>query len=261
MFCLCILTALRMLLACDIGNSNIVYGIHDGDRWLHTWRLDSHSGIDPLSREIKDNIEPVGSDITTVIVSSVVPELTEPIRNVLSDSIPANPILIGPELYSRLPVNVTNPEEIGSDLVCNSVAAFDKVKDAVIVVDFGTALTFTLVDEKGEIKGVSIAPGIRTAAAALTGKASKLPEIPLELPEKVIGTNTIQAMQAGLLWGYTGMVDFMVSRFREESGSQPKVIATGGLSMILEPLHDIFDHMDQNLTLEGMRLIFEYNQR
>ena len=150
-----------------------------------------------------------------------------------------------------------NPYEIGTDLLANAVAAKELHGGDTIVVDFGTALTFTVVDKDGLILGVNIAPGLKTAIKALVGQTAQLPEVPLELPESVLGKNTIHAIQNGVLWGYISMVEGMLDRIQKELGREVKVVATGGLSSILTPLHDRFDKVDRHLTLEGLRIIHQ----
>ncbi len=144
---------------------------------------------------------------------------------------------------------------MGTDLMCNVMSAYAKFKEACLIIDFGTALTFTVVSEGGAVLGVSIAPGLKTAIKALSGNTSKLPEVPLVLPESAIGKDTVHAIQAGILYGYTGLVEGMIQRIKAELSEELKVIATGGLSSILQPLASSFDLVDENLTVEGIRLI------
>ena len=150
-----------------------------------------------------------------------------------------------------------SPHEIGTDLIANATAAHLLHPGDCMVIDFGTALTFTVIEASGDIKGVNIAPGLKTAIRALVGNTAQLPEVPLELPDSAIGKNTVHAIQSGVLWGYVGMVEGMVSRIKAEVGQDLKVVATGGLSSILHPLHDLFDTVDPKLTLEGLRLIHQ----
>jgi type III pantothenate kinase len=168
-----------------------------------------------------------------------------------------NPLIVGPDLYSQLKIDVNNPREIGSDLVANAVAAFEKSGGNCIVVDFGTALTFTTISKQGKILGVAIAPGLKTALNTLSEGTAKLPEVPLQVPKSVLGQNTIHAMQAGTLIGFSGLVQTLISRIKQEVNSDCRVIATGGLASILDPDHSQFDQVEPNLTLEGLRLIQE----
>ena len=145
-----------------------------------------------------------------------------------------------------------NPHELGSDLAANAVGAYAHFKSALIVVDFGTALTFTSVDNRGKMLGVAIAPGVKTAMKSLSANTAKLPEIPLEIPAHTIGSNTIEAMQAGIMKGYVGLVKHMINETKNEIGGEVKVVATGGLSFIFQPLHETFDLIDPKLTLNGL---------
>lgn len=169
------------------------------------------------------------------------------------------PYLIQAKSYAKLPIRTHRPNEIGSDLMCNVMAAYTLYQEPVIVVDFGTALTFTAVDSSGEILGVNIVPGLQTAIKSLFTNTSKLPEVELKLPESVLGKDTIHAIQAGVLYGYTGLVKGMLDAIQAETGLSFKVVATGGLSSILTTLEGTFDAVDRNLTLDGLRLITEAN--
>jgi type III pantothenate kinase len=162
-----------------------------------------------------------------------------------------------PKLYETLDIQVIVPDEIGSDLVANAVYAHENYKSNVLIVDFGTALTFTLVNATGKMEGVSIAPGLKTAVKSLFSQTAQLPEVPLEMPEFNLGTDTVSAIQAGILWGYVGMVKEMISRVKEDKKGDLKVVATGGLSSILTPLASYFDEVNKLITLEGLRLIAE----
>jgi type III pantothenate kinase len=251
-----------MLLAVDAGNTNIVFGIHDGSEWIHEWRFETVPIRNQIEYEmfLRLNFLEVGLDleaVDTVIVSSVVPQL----NTILNDFAPSlfniEPIFVGPKIYDRLPIKTNNPHKIGTDLIANAMAGYSLFEGNVIVVDFGTALTFTVVNENGKIEGVNIAPGLKTAINALVGNTAQLPEVPLELPESAIGKNTVHAIQAGVLWGYVSMVEGMLKRIKKEFGKPVKVVATGGLSSILHPLHEQFDDVSRKLTLEGLRCIAE----
>jgi type III pantothenate kinase len=199
------------------------------------------------------------SQIERIGFSSVVPEINGIIEQFCESFFGQKPYLIQPESFSVLPVKALRPTEIGSDLMCNVMAAFSRFRGPVIVVDFGTALTFTVVDQKGEIMGVTIVPGLQTAIKSLFMNTSKLPEVELKLPESVLGKNTIHAIQSGVLYGYTGLVKGMLEAIRNETELKFTVVATGGLSSILTSLEGVFDEVDRNLTLEGLRLITESN--
>lgn len=250
-----------MIIAIDIGNTDVVVGFYD-EGWKHTFRVPSNLEMEAAEYEkrlriflLEERIELFG--IEEVIVSSVVPDLTPVILEVFNQFKNGQITLVDGQLLKNLSLGKINPYELGSDLAANAVGAFDRFKQEVIVVDFGTALTFTSVSEKGEILGVSIAPGVRTAMKSLSSNTARLPEIPLEIPPKVLGNNTVEAMQAGIMQGYVGLVRHMVGQVKEEMGGAPKVIATGGLSFIFKPLHDLFDEMDVNLTLDGLKVILK----
>lgn len=255
-----------MFLAIDAGNSNVVFALFDpkNGKWTNQFRLETQTPklISQLGKKVplyflEHGLSP--AEISQIGFSSVVPEVNSVITQFCEGFFGQAPYLINPESYKKLPVKPVRPNEIGSDLMCNVMAAYSRVKGPVIVVDFGTALTFTTVDEKGKIMGVSIVPGLHTAIKALFMNTSKLPEVELKLPESVLGKNTIHAIQSGVLYGYTGLVKGMLEAIRKETGLEFTVLATGGLSSILTNVQDEFDEVDRNLTLEGLRLITEAN--
>jgi len=249
-----------MLLAIDAGNTNIVFGIHDGTAWTHEWRYNTVPVKNQIDYEMFLRMNFLENDlrlsqVSRVIISSVVPQLNDILANFWSAIIDAEHVFVGPRYYDQLPISTVSPHEIGTDLIANATAAHILHPGDCMVVDFGTALTFTVIEASGNIRGVSIAPGLKTAIRALVGNTAQLPEVPLELPDSAIGKNTVHAIQSGVLWGYVGMVEGMVKRIREELDQDLKVVATGGLSSILHPLHELFDDVNPKLTLEGLRLI------
>lgn len=251
-----------MLLAIDAGNTNIVFGLHNGSEWIHEWRFNTLpiKGAMAYAKFLRLNFLEADlsfQDVDGIVISSVVPQLYDVLSTFTRNLIDQEPLFVGPSIYDQLPITTQNPHEIGTDLVSNAVAAKALHGGQTIIVDFGTALTFTIVDGDGNIKGVSIAPGLKTAITALVGQTAQLPEVPLELPDSVIGTNTTMAIQNGVLWGYVSMVEGMLDKIEKELGATYKVVATGGLSSILHPLHDRFDVVDRHLTLEGLRVIHE----
>ena len=252
-----------MLLATDIGNSDIVLGISGNDCWLHTWRIPTLPDLPEtayLSRIsdlfLENSLK--ATDVEQVILSSVVPGLTEKIRNVLTVFLGKAPVVMAPELYQRLPLILNNPYEIGSDLVANALAAFTRYRQPCLIVDFGTALTFTAVSGNGHVLGVAIAPGLKTAIKSLSQNTARLFEVPLEMPPSPLGNNTVTAIQAGILMGYEGMVRFMITRILQEMKADGKVVATGGLSAVITPLQDVFDVIDPHLTLDGLKIAASY---
>lgn len=255
-----------MFLAIDAGNSNVVFALFDqkSGKWTNQFRLETKTPklISQLGKKVpvyflEHGILP--SQIEKIGFSSVVPEINSIIEKFCSSFFGLSPYLISPKSYSNLPVKSLRPNEIGTDLMCNVVAAFSRHSGPVIIVDFGTALTFTAVDSKGEILGVNIVPGLKTAIKALFMNTSKLPEVDLKLPESALGKNTIHAIQAGILYGYTGLVKGMIETIEAETKLEYTIVATGGLAAILTPLEKTFDEVDRNLTLEGLRLITEAN--
>ncbi len=247
-----------MILAVDIGNTDIVFGVKKSD-W-RTFRIPTKAGknLRELDRQIASSLKEIGGyRIDKIVVSSVVPTLTQELISSLESQTKIIPFLISKSLYDQLPITVENKNEIGTDLVCNSLATYNLFKSDCMVIDFGTALTFTVILD-AKIVGVNIAPGIKTALNALTKNAAQLHDIPLELPASVIGTNTKTALQSGILWGYVGLVEKMIERIEKETGKSLKIAATGGLAHVLEPLKDKFDVVDRNLTLEGILLLSKY---
>ncbi|MEP2669888.1 MAG: type III pantothenate kinase [Cyclobacteriaceae bacterium] len=251
-----------MLLALDTGNSDITIGLWDGKTWLHIWRIPTKPNQPELFYGIKlrdyffeANVEV--AKIETIVLSSVVPGLTDKLRGVIEVLLGKKPVILGPSIYESLSIEVLNPYEIGSDLVANAVAAYDHYKNACIVVDFGTALTFTTLSSTGKILGVSITPGLKTAIKSLTQNTAKLFDVPLQMPPSALGTSTITAIQSGILFGYNGLVQSMVNEIRSELKANCPAIATGGLSGVITPLHDFFDRVEPNLTLNGLRIVGE----
>jgi len=249
-----------MFLATDIGNSNIVIAIHDGESWTHKYRYETkdyqpaiyyETGLRDLFLEW--NINP--SEITHAAVSSVVPEVTDRIMEALTQNIRFMPTLLGPELFLKLDMRIPKLYEIGSDLVSNAVAVRSKYQRNCVVVDFGTALTFTIYDHEVGINGVTIAPGLKTIISTLSGNTSQLPEIDIELPQSAIGTSTSEAIKAGVLFGFMGLVKEILLRIKSELDDSYIIVATGGLSTAINELASEFDHIDKDLTLDGIRLI------
>ncbi len=256
-----------MFLAIDAGNSNVVFALFDEktQKWTNQFRLETKTErlISQLSKKVplyflEHDIHP--KDIKLIGFSSVVPEIQETIQQFCESFFGRKAYVISAKSYKKLPVVARRPNEIGTDLMCNVMAAWEKFHQPFIVVDFGTALTFTVVDEKGQVLGVNIVPGLQTAIKALFMNTSKLPEVSLEFPESAIGQDTIHAIQAGILHGYTGLVKGMLQTIRNEKPLPFKIIATGGLSAILTTLRDEFEEIDRYLTLDGIRLITQINQ-
>ncbi|MEA5140644.1 type III pantothenate kinase [Arcicella rigui] len=251
-----------MLLAIDIGNTDVVFGVHNRQEWIHQFRIPSDASRRSSDFEAKlrlfflENNLKIG-EFNRAIISSVVPDLKSVLKEMVQQMLGIEPTMIGPEIYEHLKMEIPSPYEIGTDLVCNATYAYYTYQKNCVIVDFGTALTFTVVSGEGKILGVSIAPGLKTAVKSLFSNTAQLPEVPLEMPSSAIGKNTVHAIQAGILWGYVGMVREMIMQIKKEVGEDCIVLATGGLSSILTPLRDEFDEVDKLLTLNGLKIIAE----
>ncbi|HMQ49675.1 MAG TPA: type III pantothenate kinase [Saprospiraceae bacterium] len=252
-----------MLLAIDIGNSNVVLGIHHEDNWRYVWRLPTTHSPDASFYYLLEirNLLLEGSltldDIDRVVLSSVVPDLSPVFYKIMQELFQFPPIVVGPTIYPLLDLQIANPNELGTDLYANALAALKLYRSNCIVVDFGTALTFTIVNKTGQLLGVSIAPGLKTAVYSLFQKTAQLPEVPLTFPPTALGKDTIHAIQSGVLIGYVGLVKHLLEELRKELGHDYQAIATGGLVSILEPLHSEFHAIEPLLTLHGLRIIGE----
>jgi len=236
-----------MLLAIDVGNTNIVFGVFKGKTLVKTWRVgtgDWGSGI-----RGKDKI-------ADVIISSVVPRVNIPLKKAIEKKFKVKPAFIKYKDID-LKINLKKKAQVGADRLVNAFAARELYGKPVIIVDFGTATTFCAVNRKGEYLGGAIAPGVSLSAGALHTGTAKLPEIKVEYTKKAIGRDTVSAMQSGLYYGYVALVEGMIKRVKKEVGGTPIVVATGGFSEILKKHTKIFDVVDKNLTLKGLRMIWE----
>lgn len=253
-----------MIFVLDIGNSDITTGIWLDKQWRYVWRLPTDIDLTAIhyTSKLRDLFLEASLKIDAVqkiVISSVVPDITDRVKLSVATLTELQPIVLGASVYTSLPLKILNPHQIGSDLVCNALAAYTNFKSACIVVDFGTALTFTTVSNEGEIMGVSIVPGLKTSIKALTQNTAQLFSVPLEVPTSVLGKDTTHAIQAGVLHGYEGLVRTMLYKIKTELGDATiPVVATGGLSSILPALQNEFTRIDRNLTLEGLRLAGEY---
>lgn len=263
-------TAPNMLLVIDVGNTNTVFGVYDaaddkGGRGglLHHFRIESarQKTADEYGILFQALLAARGVDsrhLTQAIVASVVPTLTQTFERVCVDYCGGAPMVVGPGIKTGMPILYDNPREVGADRIVNAVAAFERVHGACIVVDLGTATTFDAISQKGEYLGGAIVPGVGISMEALFQRASKLPRVELVRPKTVIGKNTVHAMQSGMVFGYAGLIDAVVTRMREEMGPA-RVIATGGLAPLLHDESKTVDEVDEFLTLDGLRLIYERN--
>ncbi len=253
-----------MLLAIDIGNTNIVFGVHDGQTWTHHWRVQTVRDRMPDEYAVlfQGFLGEAGLKLDAfdrAVLSSVVPPLTQGIAAMVAQRTHHPPLIVRPPgINLGIEIRTEHPEAIGSDLVADAVAAYELFKSNCIVVDFGTATTFTAIAQPGALLGVAIAAGLGVTADALVSRTAQLPHVELVPPPSIIGRNTVHAMQAGLVLGYVSMVEGIIDRMRRELGGG-KVVATGGLSSVIGPLTDRFDAVEPWLTLDGLRLIAARN--
>ncbi len=254
-----------MILVFDVGNTNTVIGVYDGEKLLNHWRIRTNAqrtgdeyGI--LLRSLLENDKLNIKDIKSVVVSSVVPTLMMELEWMSRKFFACRPLVIGPGVKNGLAIKYENPREVGADRVVNAVAAYNKYGGPLIIVDFGTATTFCVVSAKGEYLGGAIAPGIIISTEALVSKAAKLPRVELQRPRSLIGKNTVSSMQAGIMYGFVGQVEGIITRMKTEIEGEPQVIATGGLAAVIARETDVIDKVDEFLTLDGLRLIYEMNR-
>ena len=254
-----------MLLVIDAGNTNIVLGIYDGEQLLRNWRIstDKSKSADEYGILFNNLLVLTGiglANITDIIISSVVPTLTGVLERLSLNYFGIKPHLVGPGIKTGMPIHYDNPKEVGADRIVNAVAGYEKFKTSLIIVDFGTATTFDYVNGKGEYCGGAIAPGLMISMEALFQKASKLPWVEIVKPPGVIAKNTVNSMQAGIYYGYVGLVDEIVGRIKRECRENPKVIATGGLAGLIAPESKTIDAVEEYLTLEGLRILYLRNR-
>jgi len=251
-----------MLLVIDVGNTNTVIGVYDKETLKESWRtrtvrdttadefnilakaLFADKGIDP-------------SSITRTVISSVVPASVRILNDFCQHHLKLTPLWINPaSVKTLMPILYSNPNEVGADRIVNAVAAYDRYKTALIIIDFGTATTFDVISQQGEYLGGAICPGIMISSEALFQRASRLPRVEIfKAPEKVIGKDTIESIQSGIIYGNAAMVDGMVTRIAAEMGAEPKIIATGGLAPLIAGISLTIEMVDQTLTLDGLRII------
>ena len=255
-----------MIFVIDIGNTNIKYGVYAGDKLIASFRVVSKrsSTADEYGivvRDLLSNAKIDKSEIEGVIISSVIPQLNYTIEHMCEQYLGIKPVMVGPGIKTGLNIKVDNPREVGADRIVNSVAAFKKYggEKPVICIDFGTATTFNVITEKGEFIGGVISPGIKGSLDSLVNGTAKLPNIELNLPKKIIARDTVTNMQAGLLYGFAGLVAYIVEKMKKELGRPAVVVVTGGLSETIASEVTSIDVIDRTLTLEGLRMLYEMN--
>ena len=254
-----------MLLAIDVGNTNIVYGLFDGERLVHQFRVESARGrtADEYAVQLRALLDMHGVPLSAVqaaILACVVPSLTDPMVRLVDRVFSREAVIVGPGIRTGMAILIENPREVGADRIADAVAGFERARGGVIVVDFGTSTNFDVVTPKGEYLGGVLAPGLQISADALFARAAKLPRVEIARPPKVVGRNTVHAMQSGIVYGYVGLVDGLVERLLTELGFPAAVIATGGLAPLIAPLSKTIVDVDDHLTLTGLRILYERNQ-
>lgn len=253
-----------LLLAVDVGNTHTVLGVYRGAELLGHWRIGSepHRTADEIGVLLRSLFDLAGvrvGDIGGIAVSSVVPALTPAFEEVAREYLHREPLVVGPGIRTGIPILYEDPREVGADRIVNAVAGYAKFQSALIIVDFGTATTFDYVSPEGAYMGGMIAPGMVISMEALFSRASKLPKVALTRPPRVLGRNTVHSMQSGILFGYGCLVDGLIEKLSAEVDTRPVVVATGGLAPLVATTTERIDHVEEFLTLEGLRLLHERN--
>jgi type III pantothenate kinase len=254
-----------VLLAIDIGNTNVVVGLLDGEKLVQHWRIatrrsDTSDEVAAILRSLFQIADLTPSCVSDCIVSCVVPPLLPIYERTVQKSFELRPLVVGPGIRTGMPLRVDNPPEVGADRIVNAVAAHHLLGAPVISLDFGTALTFDCVSRAGEFVGGVIFPGVLVALQGLVDHAARLSSVEIIKPPHVVGRNTVQMLQSGMVYGYAGMVDRTVERIREELGSDARTIATGGLAHLVASECKTIERIEPFLTLDGLRLIYERNR-
>jgi type III pantothenate kinase len=248
------------VLVIDAGNTNIVLGLFEGEELLSSWRLatarertSDEYGI--LAQQLIGNVPLEGA-----MIASVVPPINGVISSMVQKFFHVEPLFVEPGIKTGIAIHVDNPLEVGADRIVNCVAAYETYGGPAIIVDFGTATTFDVVTADAKYVGGVIAPGLTISAEALFARAARLPRVDIKRPPNVIGTNTVVNMQSGIFFGYLGLVDGILGRMREEVEGLKTIVATGGLAPLLAAESEFIEHVDETLTLRGLKLIYERNR-
>ncbi|MGA2525229.1 MAG: type III pantothenate kinase [Smithellaceae bacterium] len=258
-----------MLLVIDVGNTNTVLGLYDGDQLIHDWRIRTEIDhtideygmlIFNLYQSSRMKTEKIKA-VNAIIISCVVPPMLNILEPLCVKYFNVKPLIVGPGIKTGMPIFYDNPKEVGADRIVNAVAAYDKYRQAAIIIDFGTATTFDYISPKGEYMGGCIAPGIMISSEALFERAARLPRVELSKPKSVVTKDTVSAMQAGIIFGYAGLIDGIVERMKAEIKTKPLVIATGGLARLVASETKCIDKIEDMLTLEGLRIIYNLNSK
>lgn len=253
-----------MLFVVDIGNTHTTFGLFEGDTLRCDWRVETRAErtADELGATLKGLFELEGlsiSQVRSAIISSVVPPATMPMEKLLSKYFKVHGLVVGPGMRTGMPILYENPKDLGADRIVNAVAAYARWSQGAIVVDFGTATTLDVVTAKGEYAGGVITPGLLLSANALYRATAKLPKVEIARPKCVVATNTVNSIQAGLVFGYAGMIDSLVRRICAEVAYTPKVVATGGLGALVAKESETIEEYDELLTLRGLKLLHDRN--
>jgi type III pantothenate kinase len=253
-----------MLLAIDLGNTNLTFGLFEGDQLRHDWRLATRRDSMPdelglLMTQLMRQADFDAKDVDAVVVASVVPPLNSSLVQAVQRYFGKEPLMVGPGIKTGLKIHYRDPKEVGADRIVAAMAAFQKYGGPLIIIDFGTGTTYDVVSKEGDYLGGAIAPGMGISVDALYERAARLQRVELKAPANVIGRTTAESMQAGIIFGYTAQVEGMVARIRKELGEDGRVIATGGFAGLIAAQTPVIEVVDQRLMLEGLRLIHELN--